>query len=75
MIIMYKIIQDPVNGPIKIEGVFSEIVDSKYFQRLRYIKQLGLCNTVFPGANHTRFEPGVFLNDIFIFSPLLIDLL
>ena len=56
MIIMYKIIQDPVNGPIKIEGVFSEIVDSKYFQRLRYIKQLGLCNTVFPGANHTRFE-------------------
>ncbi|WP_298278306.1 HD domain-containing protein [Ferroplasma sp.] len=53
---MYKIIQDPVNGPIKIEGIFNEIVDSKYFQRLRYIKQLGLCNTVFPGANHTRFE-------------------
>ena len=56
MIIMYKIIQDPVNGPIKIDGVFSEIVDSEYFQRLRYIRQLGLCNTVFPGANHTRFE-------------------
>jgi HD superfamily phosphohydrolase len=56
MVIMYKIIQDPVNGPIKIDGVFNEIVDSKYFQRLRYIKQLGLCNTVFPGANHTRFE-------------------
>ncbi len=56
VIIMYKIIQDPVNGPIKIDGIFSEIVDSKYFQRLRYIKQLGLCNTVFPGANHTRFE-------------------
>ena len=56
MIIMYKIIQDPVNGPIKIDGIFSEIVDSEYFQRLRYIKQLGLCNTVFPGANHTRFE-------------------
>ena len=56
MIIMYKIIQDPVNGPIKIDGVFNEIVDSEYFQRLRYIKQLGLCNIVFPGANHTRFE-------------------
>jgi HD superfamily phosphohydrolase len=53
---MYKIIQDPVNGPIKIDGLFSEIVDSEYFQRLRYIKQLGLCNLVFPGANHSRFE-------------------
>ena len=56
---MYKIIQDPVNGPVKIEGLFSEIVDSRYFQRLRYIKQLGLCNLVFPGANHTRFEHSV----------------
>ena len=53
---MYKIIQDPVNGPVKIDGLFSEIVDSQYFQRLRYIKQLGLCNLVFPGANHSRFE-------------------
>ena len=53
---MYKIIQDPVNGPIKIDGLFSEIVDSQYFQRLRYIKHLGLCNLVFPGANHSRFE-------------------
>ncbi len=53
---MYKIIQDPVNGPIKIDGLFSEIIDSQYFQRLRYIKQLGLCNLVFPGANHSRFE-------------------
>ncbi len=51
-----SIIQDPVNGPIKINGIFKEIVDSHYFQRLRNIKQLGLCNLVYPGANHTRFE-------------------
>jgi HD superfamily phosphohydrolase len=56
---MYKIIQDPLNGPIKIDGLFSEIVDSEYFQRLRYVKQLGLCNLVFPGANHSRFEHSI----------------
>ncbi len=56
---MYKIIQDPVNGPIKIDGVFSEIIDSQYFQRTRHIKQLGLCNLVFPGANHSRFEHSI----------------
>lgn len=52
----YKIIQDPLNGPIKVQGVFEELIDSEYFQRLRYVKQLGLCFLVFPGANHSRFE-------------------
>ncbi|MHB1493746.1 MAG: HD domain-containing protein [Thermoplasmataceae archaeon] len=53
---MFKIIQDPINGPIKIESNFLSIIDSPEFQRLRGIKQLGLCYLVFPGANHTRFE-------------------
>lgn len=53
---MSKIIQDPINGPIKVEGFVEELIDSPEFQRLRYIKQLGLLNLVFPGANHTRFE-------------------
>ena len=52
----FKIIQDPVNGPVKISSDFQKIMDSQEFQRLRYIKSLGLCNLVFPGANHTRFE-------------------
>ncbi len=52
----YKIIEDPLNGMIKISGIYLDIIDSHYFQRLRYIKQLGMCNLVFPGANHTRFE-------------------
>ncbi len=52
----YKIIQDPLNGPIKLSGLYEELLDTPEMQRLRYIKSLGLCYLVFPGANHTRFE-------------------
>lgn len=51
-----KVIQDPVHGAIGIEGVFLEVLDRPEMQRLRRVKQLGLGNLVFPGANHTRFE-------------------
>jgi hypothetical protein len=52
-----KIINDPVYGFINIysELVF-DLVEHPYFQRLRHIKQLGLTNYVYPGANHTRFQ-------------------
>ena len=52
----YKIIQDPVNGPVKLTAEMQKVIDSPEFQRLRYIRALGLCNLVFPGANHSRFE-------------------
>jgi len=52
----FKVIQDPLNGPVKVDNLALEIMDSNYFQRLRYVRQLGLCYLVFPGANHTRFE-------------------
>ena len=55
----YKIIQDPVNGPVKIPSNFQGIIDSPELQRLRYIRSLGLCHLVFPGANHTRFEHSI----------------
>lgn len=55
----FKIIQDPINGPIKIPDRFMRIIDTGEFQRLRNIRQLGMCHYVFPGANHTRFEHSI----------------
>ncbi len=52
----FKIVQDPLNGPIKVEGIFLKLLDSPEIQRLRNIKALGMCNLVFPEANHTRFS-------------------
>jgi len=52
-----KIINDPVYGFINIpfELVF-DLISHPFFQRLRYIKQLGMTHLVYPGALHTRFH-------------------
>lgn len=47
---------DPVHGHIEIHPLCVKIIDTPQFQRLRYIKQLGTCYFVFPGASHNRFE-------------------
>ncbi len=51
-----KILNDPVHGFIKIpfEFIF-DLLEDPWFQRLRYIKQLGLTDMVYPGATHSRF--------------------
>src|SRR5690554_2711119 len=52
-----KIINDPVNGFIRIKHpLVQAIIDHPYFQRLRRIKQMGSAELVYPGANHTRFH-------------------
>ncbi|MBP3254298.1 MAG: HD domain-containing protein [Bacteroidales bacterium] len=55
-----KIINDPVYGFIKIpsEKIY-HLVQSQQMQRLRRIKQLGLSNLVYPGAEHTRFSHSI----------------
>lgn len=52
-----KIINDPLYGFIHIKSeLIFDIISHPYFQRLRYIKQLGLTDLVYPGAVHTRFQ-------------------
>jgi uncharacterized protein len=55
-----KIINDPVYGFISIRTeLIYDLIQHPYFQRLRYIKQLGLTNLVYPGAQHTRFHHAI----------------
>ena len=51
-----KFIRDSVYGDIKLSKFEVEVMDMPQFQRIRRIKQLGLINLIYPGANHTRFE-------------------
>lgn len=50
-----KIINDPVFGFISIPRHILDVVGHAYVQRLTRIRQMGLSNTVYPGAMHTRF--------------------
>ncbi|MEX0679889.1 MAG: HD domain-containing protein [Balneolales bacterium] len=53
----YKIFTDPVHGFISVpKGVVLQLLDHPYVQRLRRIRQLGMANMVFPGAEHSRFS-------------------
>nr|WP_294896500.1 HD domain-containing protein [uncultured Pedobacter sp.] len=52
-----KIINDPIYGFISIKSpLIFDLIEHSYFQRLRYIKQLGMTHLVYPGALHTRFH-------------------
>ena len=50
------IIRDPLWNNIRVDALALQLVDTPVFQRLRYVKQLGLAYLVYPGATHTRFE-------------------
>lgn len=52
-----KILNDPIYGFITISStLLFDLIEHKYFQRLRRISQLGLSYLVYPGAYHTRFH-------------------
>ena len=51
-----KTFRDAVHGDIMITELEKAIIDTKDFQRLQKIKQLGPTYFVFRSANHTRFE-------------------
>lgn len=49
-------LRDPVYGAIRIDELEGCLIRSRPVQRLKGIKQLGLVETVYPGASHSRFE-------------------
>lgn len=52
-----KIFNDPIYGFISIPSeLIYDLIEHRYFQRLRRISQLGLSYLVYPGATHTRFH-------------------
>jgi hypothetical protein len=59
-----KIIRDPVHNIIAFDEtprdkLLLDLINTKEFQRLRRIKQLGMSELVFPGANHSRFAHSI----------------
>jgi uncharacterized protein len=53
---VFDIIRDPLWNNITLDDLSLRLVDTRAFQRLRYVRQLGLAYLVYPGATHTRFE-------------------
>lgn len=49
-----KVIFDNIHGYITLNQVESRILETPYYQRLRWIRQLGFSFYIFPGATHTR---------------------
>ncbi|KAM8754342.1 deoxynucleoside triphosphate triphosphohydrolase SAMHD1-like [Acanthopagrus schlegelii] len=54
-----KVFNDPIHGHLALHPLLIKIIDTKQFQRLRYIKQLGGAYFVYPGASHNRFEHSI----------------
>jgi uncharacterized protein len=55
-VFVMKVIRDPLWNNIRVEPLALRLIDTPAFQRLRYVRQLGLAFLVYPGASHSRFE-------------------
>lgn len=50
------LVRDQLYGDIEFSDAECRLIRSKFFDRLRYIAQLGFASTTYPGALHTRFQ-------------------
>lgn len=53
-----RVFRDPVHGLIELRGAdraLIDVLDTRAFQRLRRIKQMGFAWLVYPGGEHSRF--------------------
>jgi len=68
-----KVFRDPIHDLISLgpdDQWVLKLIDTKEFQRLRRIRQLGLAHYVYPGAEHTRFTHSL---GVFNFARRIID--
>jgi HD superfamily phosphohydrolase len=54
--VTYHEIRDPIHAFVKMDSSEAQVVNSRPYQRLRYIHQLALTSLVYPAATHKRFE-------------------
>lgn len=60
-----KVLRDPIHSYIYIQSpVILDLINTKEFQRLRRIRQLGTANSTFHGAEHSRFTHSVGVYEI-----------
>ncbi len=48
-------IRDPIHGSILLDARERRVIDAPFFQRLRWVRQMGFADAAFPGATHTRY--------------------
>lgn len=67
--------RDPLYGFITLDELEQKIVETPFFQRLRYIMQLGTTYLIYPSGVHTRFEHslGVLQASSFLFDHIISD--
>ncbi|GBG94347.1 HD superfamily phosphohydrolase [Ligilactobacillus salitolerans] len=62
---MEKVLRDPIHNHIFIQHqVILDLINTREFQRLRRIKQLGTTSYTFHGAEHSRFSHSVGVYEI-----------
>jgi HD superfamily phosphohydrolase len=64
MVKPFKKIYDSLHGFIRFDDDERELIDSLPFQRLHYIRQLGIAYLIYPGATHSRFEHSLGVMEI-----------
>lgn len=48
------VVRDPIRGDIRLTDLEYQVLNCAEMQRLRWVRQLGLTNLVYPGADHSR---------------------
>lgn len=59
------VLRDPIHTYVYVQHqIILDLINTREFQRLRRIKQLGISSLVFPGAEHSRFTHSIGVYEI-----------